>query len=312
MKPVSVREFKGWINDHVRATPDSVDPFLFPQTAEQLAAAAAAKKKVVHITYDYRVPDAARDEKIRTYGSEAWHRADGQFKSKPCDHAVLGLVVAGPCRGEAFPVCIAKEKCAVHWADWQKARERRQAELAKQTKAGARKGDASPQKSRKPEPSREQRQTLAQAVVEDLSRAWLPGIMEFVTAFEKLPDLLVWNIAADLLAHGEHWTGWSAKVGARPGYGAWHDDEDLRTELPKLLPGKWRKDEPTDALAAASYAGLEAWLARDNGKAMETVEKEIAKRFDAQMVADQAAAAKKAPASKPAPKTAAKPKAKKR
>ena len=134
VKPVSVRELKTWINDHVRATPDAVDPMLFPTAAEVLAKAQAAKgraAKIVHITYDYQVPGAARDPKIKTYAEHCWKRADGQFTSKACERAVVGFVAAGPGRGEAFLVCVDKEKCAVHWRDWQQERERRRKALAK-------------------------------------------------------------------------------------------------------------------------------------------------------------------------------------
>lgn len=141
-KPVSVRELDTWINDNVRFKPDEVDlPNLFPETATTLAAAQEEELKVVKITHDYRVPDAARDEKERTYGEASWKRADGEpavspfvgkpKKSKTCEHSVMGVIVAGPGRGQAFRVCVAKKKCKVHWAQEQreaasraKARER--------------------------------------------------------------------------------------------------------------------------------------------------------------------------------------------
>src|SRR5574341_350406 len=87
VKPVSVREFQTWIDDHVRATPAAVDPVLFPTAAELLAQAQAAKgraARIIHITYQRQVPYTARDLKTKTYGAEAWKRADGQFGSKPC------------------------------------------------------------------------------------------------------------------------------------------------------------------------------------------------------------------------------------
>lgn len=126
-KAVSVRELDTWINDHVRFKPDEVDlPNLFPATAVALEAAREEELKVVKITRDYRVPDAARDEKERTYGTESWRRADGEPDgvhsyggkrvTKPCEHSVMGIVVAGPGRGEAFRVCVAKKKCKVHWS----------------------------------------------------------------------------------------------------------------------------------------------------------------------------------------------------
>jgi len=122
VKPVSVRELQTWVDDNVRMKPEDVDPFLFPDTAQLLKDAQEEELKVIHITHDYRVPDAARDEKQRTYGEQAWKRADGKLKSRSCDHSVIGVVVAGPGRGEAFRVCIAKEKCKTHWAAWQRER----------------------------------------------------------------------------------------------------------------------------------------------------------------------------------------------
>lgn len=117
----SVREFEQWINENVRFTETTVDPFLFPETAHAVTVAAEDEEKVVHITHDYRVSDGARDEHQRTYGAQAWKRADGKQKSKGCEHSALGVVVAGPGRGGAFRVCIAKQKCAVHWPEQFKA-----------------------------------------------------------------------------------------------------------------------------------------------------------------------------------------------
>jgi ParB/RepB/Spo0J family partition protein len=125
-KPVSVREFSKWIDDHVRFVPEREDlPNLFPETAVALAAAKDEKSKVVMITRDYRVQNDAKDEKHRTYGNASWQRADGDsyedegtgkwMQSKPCEYSVIGVVAAGPGRGEAFPVCVNKDKCAVHW-----------------------------------------------------------------------------------------------------------------------------------------------------------------------------------------------------
>jgi hypothetical protein len=125
VQPRSVRELQAWINDNVRMTEQAIDPFLFPETAQVLSRAQEEEEKVVHITHDYRVPDGARDEKQRTYGEHSWKRADGKKKSKPCEHSVVGVVVAGPGRGEAFRVCVRKDKCKVHWATEQRELERR-------------------------------------------------------------------------------------------------------------------------------------------------------------------------------------------
>jgi hypothetical protein len=133
-KPVTVREFKHWIDDQVRFRPATVDPVLFPETVQTLTAAGAAKEKVIEITYDHVIPDAARlDGAPRVYGAQAWRSAtkgipdpgfSGKDSGKACEHAITGVVVIGERRGEAFKVCIAKEKCAVHWKAWQDARKR--------------------------------------------------------------------------------------------------------------------------------------------------------------------------------------------
>lgn len=150
-KARSVRELATWIDDHVRFRPEEVDlPNLFPETAAALEKAEEAELKVVHITREYRVADSARDSKRRTYGSNSWKRADGEpeyewWSSKPkpsktCEHSVLGVVVAGEGRGQAFPVCVAKKKCKVHWEKEQKeaaARRANGAGAAGQSRADA-------------------------------------------------------------------------------------------------------------------------------------------------------------------------------
>jgi ParB/RepB/Spo0J family partition protein len=134
-KPASVREFARWIDDHVRFIPEKEDlPNLFPETATALTVAKEEELKVVKITRDYRVPDEAKDPKERTYGEASWKRADGIAEpsrfgrtaaAKTCDFSVLGVVVAGPGRGEAFKVCVNKDKCTVHWAAEKAERARR-------------------------------------------------------------------------------------------------------------------------------------------------------------------------------------------
>jgi ParB/RepB/Spo0J family partition protein len=132
VKPVSVREFEGWIDRNVRFRPEVVDlPNLFPETAAVLASAAEEEAKVVHITYTHQLHPDVRDESQKTYGPLSWKRADGEpaydrskgktLASKRCDHSVIGVIVVGEGRGQAFPVCVAKQKCAVHWPKPKKA-----------------------------------------------------------------------------------------------------------------------------------------------------------------------------------------------
>lgn len=121
LKPCSVRELEAYIHDHIRFDVEhaaKAQPFEFDQLPARVSEAEAKPgrgKKVVAITHSYRVADDARDESDRTYGSESWERADGQEKSKTCEHAVLGVVAAGDGYGQAFEVCVARDTCRVHW-----------------------------------------------------------------------------------------------------------------------------------------------------------------------------------------------------
>jgi ParB/RepB/Spo0J family partition protein len=137
VKCVSVTEFKRWISEHIRIdTASPVVADLFPQTAQLVHEAATAKQKVVAITRLYRVADDAKDPLGgRTYGVDTWTRADGMIGSKGCTFAVLGVVAAGPGQGEAFDVCIAKDRCETHWGAEIKAK-RKDAELRAKAAGG--------------------------------------------------------------------------------------------------------------------------------------------------------------------------------
>lgn len=121
LKACSVRELESWIREHVRfdvAHAAKAQPLVFEATAAQVTEAAAQPgrgRKVIAITHEYRVADDARDAAERTYGSQSWVRADGLEKSKPCEYAVLGVVVAGQGQGETLQVCINRDKCTVHF-----------------------------------------------------------------------------------------------------------------------------------------------------------------------------------------------------
>jgi ParB/RepB/Spo0J family partition protein len=118
----SVRELDGWIAKHVRFDPKAPDPMLFPETAATLGQAQEKGRKVIPITHDHYIQEEARDG--RTWGPRSWKRADGEIyeddrlrkvKSKTCEYSVTGFVAVGPGRGEAFQVCVNKDKCTVHW-----------------------------------------------------------------------------------------------------------------------------------------------------------------------------------------------------
>lgn len=138
VEAVSIRELDDWIKTHIRfdvAHAAKAQPLEFEQVAAKVEEATAKPgrgKKVIAITSEYRVADDARDEKERTYGSQSWERADGQEKSKICEYSVLGVVAAGERYGQTLDVCIARDKCRVHFGKVITAKEK----AAKQRESG--------------------------------------------------------------------------------------------------------------------------------------------------------------------------------
>ena len=133
IKPVSVREFGGWIDQHVKFDRAAADPMLFPETVTILTKATEAAEKVVQITYEHYVQPEARDGKERIYGPRSWKRVTGK---KVCPKAVTGVIVAGPGRGDAFKVCIDKKGCKVHWAAEQRESKQRARAVGQGGKTG--------------------------------------------------------------------------------------------------------------------------------------------------------------------------------
>lgn len=118
LKLKTVRELRAWIQRKVRFDAKAADPVLFPEVTAAVVQAEEAKLKVIHITHEYSVHPDAKVEGERTYGPQSWKRADGTEDAPTCEHSakVLGVVVVGFEQGKSFPVCIAKDKCMVHWA----------------------------------------------------------------------------------------------------------------------------------------------------------------------------------------------------
>ena len=125
VKPVSVRELQGWIDQHVRFNAGAADPMLFPETVSAVMAAKEGAEKLVPITHEHYIQPEARDG--RTFGPRSWKRADGRLKAKTCNFSVTGVIVIGPGRGEAFKVCVDKDKCATHWGSEKLERARKAA-----------------------------------------------------------------------------------------------------------------------------------------------------------------------------------------
>jgi ParB family chromosome partitioning protein len=131
MKPKSVRETAHWIAQHVRFKPfEAADsaPLEYGEVADRVSQALLKPgrgKKVVAITFEHYIQPEARDEGDRTYWPRSFRFADGKphrdygegktTVAKACEHAVLGVVAVGEKYGEAFDVCIARDKCQVHW-----------------------------------------------------------------------------------------------------------------------------------------------------------------------------------------------------
>ena len=181
VKPVSVRELERWIERSVRFEPGHVDPVLFPETARTLEIVGRSKQKLVLITREYRAGDEVRQGgKERVFGEQSWERADGQEGSKTCERSRVGLVACGPGQGEAFLVCIDKERCAIHWAQWQKDRRKRQ--------AAAGRGDDAGGKARMEHEEQERRRRERVAREESERHRWkkaLPAILQAVAAAVK-------------------------------------------------------------------------------------------------------------------------------
>lgn len=189
-KARSVRELQAWVDRRIKFDATAPDvPQLFPETAQTVVAAMEDAEKIVPITFEYQVHPDARDGS-RVLTSRSWKRADGLEKSKTCEHAVTGVIVIGPGRGEAFKVCTDKKKCAVHWAEEQRE--------AKKRAAGA--GDTSA-KDRYAEQRRKQEEENAKR---EAARArWqkaLPAIAEAVNARVKAMPAKATGLLADIVA----------------------------------------------------------------------------------------------------------------
>jgi ParB family chromosome partitioning protein len=313
VKAVSVRELDQWIARNVRFVPDKVDQtdlaFDLPQTAELLETAAQSKLKVIKITREYRVSDDARDAKERTIGAAHWKRADGELEevdrwsraepkpSKTCERSVVGLVVAGPGRGEAFLVCVNKEKCTVHWPEEVKARAQRAKEKeAAAAKAPAGNGQAPAVKEPKVDPNLVPYELRQRWVKEELATR-APAIVKDVKALIaelKISDEICWNLAvADLQFFG--WYKIGKQSNQYGGSGGLDSEPELEVLLAPELPGRFRKGalEPEDGPAARSVLAWRIWLARDGDDLDESIDKAVTARWTAHRKAQTSATAKK-------------------
>jgi|SRR6478735_1351098 len=200
-KPCSVREFEKWIQNHVRfdvAHAAQAQPLVFETTAAAVQEATAQpgrRRKVIPITHDYRVADDARDDE-RTYGKESWQRADG-VKSKTCEHSVLGLVVAGPGQGSTLQVCVARDRCRVHFAGVIKRKEQN----TKLRESGqAKKAARNEQRDRERE---DQRRKAEEAKIEAARKTWRAAKADIVAAVADTIKAAPLSKLIDLEARGD-------------------------------------------------------------------------------------------------------------
>ena len=201
-KPISVRELQAWIDEHVKADREAVDPVLFPETAARVLHAHEQGLKIIPIMNLSQTPPDARGQE-RIYTEASWKRADGEKGSKHCDHQELGVVTIGPGRYESFLMCRKKDRCAVHWAVEIKARTARQKAA---TKAVAKCED--PRKA-------EERMRQEQAAARDLESArWekaQPAIWAALAAAVKKAPVRAGGLLAQTLVKGVGWDDWMAR-----------------------------------------------------------------------------------------------------
>ena len=102
---------------------------LFPETADVLRAAAQQDAKVVRVTYNETTPEEILNDGTVILGVVETRGRPARLKARP--RSVIGMVVIGPGRGQAFDVCIDKKNCEVHWGDLIKAAKKREKAVAK-------------------------------------------------------------------------------------------------------------------------------------------------------------------------------------
>lgn len=326
VKPVSVREFQKAIQREIRATPEHVDPFLFPESAAALEAAKEEKLTVIHITREYLASDEVRqaDQNQRVFGSQAWERADGaidpyedgfgdrpKHRSKTCDWSRYGFVASGPGQGEVFKVCINKQKCAVHWPEHVKRAEEAKKRAKKQTKAREAGPDAVAKEEARQaaEDAKREREDQHTQRVEDVvvrliqERApqWALGVVALGKQIKMPAQVASWMARSRALESDlEDVIKYGDVVRA---------DTAFETMRPKLGGGWSKRGLPETAAAVPVAIALLFWL--QNGfervriDAEHDAEKLVAAEEQAEAAKAKAAAAKKAE-KKPAKKKAKK------
>jgi ParB/RepB/Spo0J family partition protein len=196
LKPKTVRELRSWIRTHVRFDAAAADPVLFPSVTE-VAEARAEKVKVYEITRDSYVQPEAREGDVKTLGPRKWRRADGREGSAMCEFAAKtrGVIVVGEGQGDSFPICVAREKCKVHWAEEMKEK----AKAAKQREQGSGGGGAST-RAAKPKEDSWARQERLRAEANERLAPLVPELERLLAA--KVKAASVSRLVDWLVEHG--------------------------------------------------------------------------------------------------------------
>lgn len=119
-KAITVRELDAYIKKHIHfdvehaAKTAPIDFGPVAQKVEQANDKPGRGRKSIEITHETFVQPSAKGEE-RIYGPRTWRQADGSKGHPKCDHAVLGVFVVGHDYGTSLDVCIAREKCPIHW-----------------------------------------------------------------------------------------------------------------------------------------------------------------------------------------------------
>jgi ParB family chromosome partitioning protein len=144
----SVRELGDWVDTHIKADPQELS-LEFPELQDAMVEADNEDRKVVEISHLTRneLNKAQYSYDVKTVGDKTydaekeaaralrrvifapnWKRADGSKGTTPkdgygggmkdsptCEHSALGVVTFGHDKGQSLTVCVAKQKCRVHW-----------------------------------------------------------------------------------------------------------------------------------------------------------------------------------------------------
>jgi ParB/RepB/Spo0J family partition protein len=304
VKVRSVRELQSFINDRVRFRPEQNDlPNLFPAAAVAVEQAGKGDElPPVYISYEHSLSQEAKDGKQRTYTKVSWRRADGRQGSKTCEWSRWGIVAAGPYRGDAFRVCVNRDKCDKHFGAAKAKLKRDRARYGMGSSGGA--PDTSIKANLKRQQEEDRREVLdAQIAILIKERApqWANEVMALASQI-KMPKQIAEFIAKEQRVVT---IGLEEVVDGYDDHATQHA-ADIFAAMRGRLPGKWtlgysNTPQPRDEKAAVIALALLFWFMT----ATKKLDDELTTAADKIVKAAEAAKTKKAE-KKPATKKAKK------